>query len=148
MYNELINTLGKPFFRWELDKENNWLYLNWIGYISDENGRNATKLFLELLREHQCTSVLNDNREVCGPWGGGEAGSKWLQETVFPAAAALGLKYMAHILAPNIAAALSSQDLHRRVDGHFEMRIFGEMEKGKAWLRQNQAAEPDLIKTI
>ena len=141
MYNELINTLGKPFFRWELDKENNWLYLNWIGYISDENGRNATKLFLELLREHQCTSVLNDNREVCGPWGGGEAGSKWLQETVFPAAAALGLKYMAHIMAPGIASALMAQDLHQRITGTLTMQLFGNEEKAKAWLKSVQKLE-------
>ena len=141
MYNELINTVGKPIFRWELDKENNWLYLNWIGYISDENGRNATKLFLELLREHQCTSVLNDNREVCGPWGGGEAGSKWLQETVFPAAAALGLKYMAHIMAPGIASALMAQDLHQRINGTLTMQLFGNEEKAKAWLKSVQKLE-------
>ena len=141
----LKNSLNNTFFTLEFDPINNWYFANWIGYASPENVKEGALKYLELMKEKPSAFLLNNNQELVGPW---EKANDWLENVWIPQARELGLKYMAHILAPNIAAALSSQDLHRRVDGQFEMRIFGEMEKGKAWLRQNQAAEPDLIKTI
>ena len=141
----LKNSLNNTFLTLEFDPINNWYFANWIGYASPENVKEGALKYLELMKEKPSAFLLNNNQELVGPW---DKANDWLENIWIPQARELGLKYMAHILAPNIAAALSSQDLHRRVDGHFEMRIFGEMEKGKAWLRQNQAAEPDLIKTI
>lgn len=132
------NSLNRVFFTLEFDPINNWYYGNWIGYASTENVKIGALAHLELMREKPCPYYLNNNQELLGPW---DKANDWLQQHWVPQARDLGLRYMAHILAPNIAAALSSQDLLRRVDGSFEMRIFGEMDKAKAWLKQNQGAE-------
>lgn len=144
MPQELLTKQGSPFFYWEFDSENNWLYLNWKGYISQENGIKATELLLELMETNHYAYVLNDNREINGPWGAGESGNDWLQQTFFPKVATAGLRYFAHILAPGIASALMAQDLQRRLNGILTMQIFGEAEKARSWLKemQRQATPP------
>ena len=132
------NNLNNVFLTIEYDRTNNWIYANWIGYSSPENVKTGASAHLELMREHHCPYLLNNNKEVLGPW---DKANDWLQEVWIPQARDLGLRYMAHVLAPNIAAALSGQDLQRRVDDIFEMRIFGDLPKAMAWLKQNQAAE-------
>jgi len=132
------NSLNQIFLTLEYDPINNWHYANWIGYASTENIKKGAVAHLKLMREIPCPYFLNNNQELVGPW---DKANNWLQEVWVPQARDLGLRYMAHILAPNISAALSGQDLHRRVDGNFEMRIFGDVDKAKAWLKQNQSTE-------
>lgn len=136
----LKNNLNKVYLTLEYDSLNDWYFANWMGYISPENVIAGAKAYLELVKARPCNYLLNNNQEVVGPW---DRANDWLQEVWVPQAHDLGLRYMAHILAPSIAAALSGQDLHRRVNGSFEMRIFGSMEKGKNWLQQNQNFEKD-----
>ena len=138
MQHSLKNSLNKVFFTLDYDQVNNWYFANWIGYASPENVKEGALFYLELMRENPCPYLLNSNQELLGSW---DKANDWLQNVWVPQARELGLRYMAHILAPNIAAALSGQDLHRRVDGNFEMRIFGDIPKAKAWLKQNQATE-------
>ena len=134
------NNLNKVFLTIEYDAVNNWYYTNWIGYASPENIKKGAEAYLQLLKENPCPYLLNNNQEIVGPW---DRANDWLEHVWVPQVSELGLRYMAHILAPNIAAALSGQDLQRRVNGAFEMRIFGSLEKGIAWLHQNQAFETD-----
>ena len=138
MQNELFTNQGKPFLRWELDEVNNWLYLNWMGYVSKENGFRGSEEFLEILKQHHFKFLLNDNRKLEGPWGGGEEGTKWLEEYLFPNAAKAGLRYFAHVLSPGMSSALMAQDLHHKINGTITMRLFGEMEKAQQWLKEMQ----------
>jgi hypothetical protein len=135
MQHELLNNQNKTFLQWEFDKENNWLYLNWIGYSSRENLIRGVEAVLKTLEEIRCPYLLNDNRELLGPW---DQANDWMQTTMIPKATSFGLKYFAHVLSPGMAGALSAQDLHSRVDGSFNMQLFGEMEKAKTWLREKQ----------
>jgi hypothetical protein len=139
MPNVLLNNQNKPFLQWNYDNENNWLYLNWIGYISKENVIKGAELALKLIQENNITYLLNDNRELQGPWG--DTGD-WLETYVIPKAMAAGLLYFAHVLSPGIAGALSAQDLHRRLVGTLNMQLFGNIEKATAWLKSQQQANP------
>ena len=132
------NNLNKVFLTLEYDPINSWHYANWIGYASTDNVKDGACAYLDLMRQIPCPYFLNNNQELVGPW---DKANDWLQAVWVPQARDLGLRYMAHVLAPNIAAALSGQDLHRRIEGQFEMRIFGGVSKAQAWLRQNQAME-------
>lgn len=140
MQKEFKTPLGRTFLRMEYDQINNWIYCNWIGYISLESAKTGTNALLELIKETHCPYLLNDNKELLGPF---EKANDWIENEVLPKAFANGLRYMAHVLAPNIAGALSGQDLHRRLDVKIDMQLFGDMEKAKAWLRKHQHADAE-----
>ena len=135
MPQELLNNLNKPFLRWEYDAENDWLYVDWIGFVSEENIKKGADLILKLVQEHQYAYILNDNRHLCGPW---DSSNNHLECNWVPQVKEAGLRCFAHVLAPNVAGALSAQDLHRRTIGYFNMQLFGDMEKAKHWLRSMQ----------
>jgi hypothetical protein len=135
MQKEYQTVQGRTFLKIEYDQENNWIYCNWIGYISLDSIVSGTTALLNMIQETQCPYLLNDNRELLGPW---DKANDFLENEVIPKAISLGLRYMSHVLAPNIAGALSAQDFHRRVDNKFDMHLFGDMEKAKNWLRNCQ----------
>jgi hypothetical protein len=138
MLHELLNNQNKPFLQWEFDEKNNWIYLNWIGYISKENLLKGVLEVLDVLKEKSYPYLLNDNRELLGPW---DQSNDWMEINMIPKLKEYGLKYFAHVLCTGIAGALSAQDLHRRVEDSFNMQIFGDMEKAQAWLKNAQKAE-------
>jgi hypothetical protein len=138
MRHELLNNQNKPFFQWEYDAKNNWLYMNWIGYISKDNLIKAAAEVLVELQQNHYPFILNDNRELCGPW---DQATDWLKENWIPKAEEAGLRYFAHVLSPGLAGALSAQSLHRKVDDCFNMQLFGDMEKAQAWLKEAQKNE-------
>lgn len=131
MQHELLNNLNKPFLRWEFDAVNNWLYLNWIGFVTKENLKKGAEIILNELEEKHYACLLNDNRELCGPW---DSSVDYLREFWIPRAHEAGLKYFAHVLSPKVSGALSAQHFHRHTIGTFQMQIFGDMEKAKQWL--------------
>src|SRR5690606_36730160 len=123
------------------DEENGWLYLNWIGFVSSENLKKGAELMLEIVSENQYAYILNDNRELCGPW---DKSIEWLNNNWTKQISEAGLKYFAHILAPNIAGALSAQALQKGVVGLFEMQIFGNEERAISCLKTMQTASLDV----
>jgi hypothetical protein len=135
MQQVLLNNQHKPYFKWEYDAENKWLYMNWIGYISKENLIKAAEEILVELQQNHYAFILNDNRELCGPW---DQANEWLKENWIPKVKEAGLRYFAHVLSPGIAGALSAQSFHQEVDGSFNMQLFGDMEKAQAWLKAAQ----------
>lgn len=138
MQNELLNNLNKPFLRWQFDQENNWLYLNWIGYISNENVLKGMDFVLKLLRQESYAYLLNDNRNLCGPWSGDH---ELIKNTLIPQMKEAGLQYLAHVLAPNVAGALSAQNFHRVMSNYINMQLFGNIEKAQQWLKSMQAQQ-------
>ena len=65
-----------------------------------------------------------------------------------PRASEAGLEQFAHVIAPSFYSALSAQDMHRRSGPYFHMKIFGEIEKAKAWLQSFQKKEKNELKEI
>lgn len=138
----LKNFLDKVYCTITYDPLNKWYYADWIGYVSPENIKTGAMAYLDLMKENPSAFLLNNNQNLVGPW---DKANDWLENIWVPEARAHGLRYMAHVLAPNIAAALSGQDLHRRVDSVFDMRIFGDMAKAQAWLRQVRDTTAELV---
>lgn len=138
MQHVLFNNQDKPFLKWEYDAENNWLYMNWIGYASKENLIKGAVEVLEELQQKHYAFILNDNRELCGPW---DQANDWLKVNWIPKAEEAGLRFFAHVLSPGIAGALSAQSFHREVNDSFNMQLFGDMKKAQAWLKEAQRTE-------
>ncbi|HSI91071.1 MAG TPA: hypothetical protein VK927_08140 [Adhaeribacter sp.] len=139
---QFYNNHNQVFLQLNYDADNNWVYANWIGYISEASVITGTDALLEMLAKTKCPYLLNDNRQLNGPW---DKSNHYVEEEVIPRAIAFGLRHMAHILAPAVSGALSAQDLQRRTCGLLEMKLFGDMEKARKWLYSCQ--EQNHLKT-
>lgn len=87
---------------------------------------------LHLLEEHNCTLLLNDNREVVGPW---DHAVEWIVTNWAPRAIALGLTHFANVVSRESMAALSADAMHLGMDSQLQMRSFDDIDQAKAWLR-------------
>ena len=132
MKKELTNSFDKTFLTIEFDEANNWIYNNWVGVLPTEKVIQGCQATLEFLRENPSPHMLNDNREVVGSWS---KANDWIAQNWMPQALSIGLKRFAHIVSPGIFGQASAAEMITRVGNQFEMRLFQDIEKAKAWLR-------------
>ncbi|KUG08568.1 hypothetical protein [Solirubrum puertoriconensis] len=133
----LQNSFGKPFLTIQWDQVNNWVYSRWEGLLSKENVEKGGEQVLEAMQATGCRLLLNDNREVKGSWS---QANDYIAQQWMPKAKALGLRRFAHILAPGLFAQQSVEEMLHRVDGRFEMRLFGSLGEATQWLKAAQPA--------
>ncbi len=130
---ELKNKLGKVYYSVEHDPANGWNYSTWTGYVTVEEVKQACLEGLALISSNRCPDLLNDNSLIAGPWSGA---NEWIATEWMPKALGMGLKRFAHVVSPNVFAALSASQLVSRVEGmNFEMRIFQTRTEAQKWLR-------------
>lgn len=135
MVKEHINGFGKVYHTIEYDANNKWVYSNWIGYQTYIGIIAGADSCLHLLLENNCSLLLNDNREVIGPW---DHAVEWIVTNWAPRAIAQGLRHFANVVSPESMAALSAEAMHLGVSGQLQMRSFGDIEQAQAWLRVAQ----------
>ena len=127
-----INGFGKVYQTIDYDRSNKWIYNNWIGYQTYAGIVVGANSCLHLMQDNSCTLLLNDNREVVGPW---DHAVEWIVTDWAPRAIAQGLTHFANVVSPESMAALSADAMHLGLDGQLQMRSFGEIEQAQAWLR-------------
>ncbi|WP_266202680.1 hypothetical protein [Pontibacter kalidii] len=135
---ELTSTTGKVFLTVAYDAANNWIYNNWVGYVSPENVKQGSLAVLEAFQTYNSPYGLNDNRELVGRW---DEAVDWIEKEWMPKAIAAGLRYYAHIANQESFAAASAADMLSRTHGRFEMRIFEDPGSAKVWLQECQKLE-------
>ncbi|MEM8970062.1 MAG: STAS/SEC14 domain-containing protein [Bacteroidota bacterium] len=125
------NALGEDILQIEHDEARDWLYTRWIGDVTVEDVKAGGEKMLEQIQEKSCQKVLNDNRDVTGSW---DDANEWITQNWMPRIVSAGLQKFAHIISPDIFAAMSVEEMMTQVSG-FEMHIFEDEEKAKVWLR-------------
>ncbi|MBD1396874.1 hypothetical protein H9Q13_06835 [Pontibacter sp. JH31] len=133
---ELKSATGKIFLTTHVDERNNWVYNNWLGYVTPENVVQGSLAVLEMIEKYQVSYGLNDNRLLVGRW---DHSVDWIEQVWTPRAAAAGLRYYAHVVNEDSFAAASSADMLSRVQGRFHMHIFQDIESAQQWLLECQA---------
>ena len=78
-----------PNVRIHWHEHGKFLYADWIGYQEQEAGRAGGEKLLELLKLKGCSKVLNDNRNLEGPW---HHSVEWTSSNWFPRMQEAGLK--------------------------------------------------------
>jgi len=68
MPTDLINGFGKVYLQITCDAANHWVHNDWLGYQTYVGIVAGADACLEPLAEPRCTYLLNDNRQVGGPW--------------------------------------------------------------------------------
>lgn len=137
MTTELKNGFGKVYLATAYDATNGWVYNNWMGYQTLPGIVAGADACLNPLRDHRCAYLLNDNRQVIGPW---DHAVDWIVTDWAPRALAQGLTHFANVVSPESMAALSAEAMRLGLDGQLQMRMFGDFDEAKAWLREAQQA--------
>lgn len=129
---ELLNGFGKVYLTIDYNAAGPWLHINWVGYQTFTSIVAGANACLDLLREQGCACLLNDNRQLIGPWN---HAVEWLVSDWGPRAAAQGLTHFATILHPESLGASASNALFTGLGKSLQMRLFGTIEEAQAWLR-------------
>ena len=135
MPTKLTNGFGKIYLTIDYDAANHWVCNNWIGYQTYTGIVAGADACLHPLRENNCSYLLNDNREVIGPWN---HAVEWIVADWAPRAIAQGLTHFANVVSPESMAALSAEAMHLGIGGRLQMRMFGTFTDAQAWLREAQ----------
>ena len=136
---ELISPTGKTFLTIYYDRDNNWIYNDWEGYVTPENVKQGAMAVLDAFQTHNTFCGLNDNSKLVGPW---DQVIAWIEKEWIPLITDAGLRYYAHVVDKDSFAAASAEAMAERAQGHFEMQLFNNLADARNWLRQCQG-EPD-----
>jgi hypothetical protein len=141
MTTELKNGFGKVYLTTAYDATNGWVYNNWKGYQTLPGIMAGADACLIPLQKNACAHLLNDNREVIGPW---DHAVEWIVSSWAPRATAQGLTHFANVVSPESLAALSAQAMQVGLSDRLQMRMFSNIEEAQAWLRsaQREPASP------
>ncbi|MFD2785496.1 STAS/SEC14 domain-containing protein [Hymenobacter rubripertinctus] len=130
---ELTNGFGKIYLSITYNPANEWVYNNWVGYQTYAGIVAGADACLAPLREQGCAYLLNDNRQVLGPWN---HAVEWIVRDWAPRAIAQGLTHFAHVVSPESLAAISAEAMHIGIGGQLQMKMFGDIDEAADWLRQ------------
>ncbi|NMM48994.1 hypothetical protein [Marinigracilibium pacificum] len=85
--------------------EENYVYLRWVGFQKEEGIIESGEEVLKIFQKLDCKNILNDNREVKGPWN---TAAEWTLNNWFPRMIQAGLTKFAWVFPENIFAELSA----------------------------------------
>ncbi|RZL16070.1 MAG: STAS/SEC14 domain-containing protein [Hymenobacter sp.] len=135
MPTDLTNGFGKVYLRISYDAATRWVYNDWIGYQTYVGIVAGADACLLPLAENRCAYLLNDNRQVIGPW---DHAVEWIVTNWAPRAIAIGLTHFANVVSPESLAASSAQSMALGLEGQLQMHLFSDIEKAQQWLREAQ----------
>lgn len=115
------------------DDENNRVYVDWRNIPSNKSVTRGCEEMLILLSQKKCAHVLNDNRNVIGPWN---TAAQWVAEDWFPRMFSAGLSKFAWIQSPNVLSKFSARQSTAKNQGSDTIRLFEDEESAIQWLTQ------------
>ena len=129
---ELRKGNGDVYFLAERRADNAFIFVNWTGIQTLDMIMLGAQRLLTMLRQKPCQAILNNNREVIGPWNDGALflGNKWARQ-----AKELGLLHFAHILAYGIYGQSSYQLFHQYGQQHLHIQTFDTVKDAETWIR-------------
>lgn len=130
------NTLEVLFYTNQIeiyyDNEDNWLYVNWIGFQTTQSVKDGCAKILQYMISEACDKILNDNTLVEGMWSGA---AKWGADVWFPDLRKNGLKAFSWIYSPSMLSRLSTEKTLTHAQQPDYIKTFDDAEEAKAWLR-------------
>jgi hypothetical protein len=124
---------GVIFVVFERMPGNTFILAQWIGIQSLETVMQGGSHFIRMLEQQACPKLLNSHKELIGTW---TMATDWAELHWTPRVRALGLQYMAQVLAPGIYGQMSFHQLHPRIKDKLEISMFGDERSARQWLLQ------------
>lgn len=110
------------------DPETHILFCNWIGFQNEDLLKKSGEIIHDLLKQKNCTKILNDNTQVQGPW---YHSAEWTAKEWFPLMIEAGLKHFAWVCSKDIFAQLSAK---RALPGNPVVKVFHSYDVALEWL--------------
>lgn len=88
------------------DEINRWIYVDWRNTPSEITVKQGCVEKLKLLCPNNCSRVLNDNRNVIGPWN---SSAQWVTEDWFSRMISSGLMKFACLQSPNLLSKFAAR---------------------------------------
>ncbi|MGI4734793.1 MAG: hypothetical protein ACRYG7_06385 [Janthinobacterium lividum] len=107
-----------------------WLRGTWSGYVDEDEAMRGAAAYLRRAALAPCPYLLNDNVALRGPWFDS---LDWLARAWVPAAARLGLRYVAHVVQADRHADIIPERLPPGAP--FELQVFHDLAQAQHWLR-------------
>ena len=133
MTQELKNAFGRVYLTIEVDPKNKWVYVNWMGYLTEDNVKTGALAYTQALSEAKYTCVLNDTRLLLGGWN---HSMEWVINDWAPRAARAGLRHFAMITTPETFAASSASEFYAHLKS-FQAQVFDDKIQAEIWLKQH-----------
>ncbi|MBC3540371.1 STAS/SEC14 domain-containing protein [Rufibacter sp. H-1] len=130
MTKELVNPFGRVYLTITADRPHKLIYVNWMGYLTEENVRTGVQAYTQTLAEAGFHCVLNDTRLIIGSW---DHSMDWVLNDWAPSAAKAGLKRIAMLANPESFGESSAATFLSEVKA-FEAKSFDNLDKAKEWL--------------
>ena len=127
---ELKTSLGRTYLTIETDEANRWIFVNWQGYLTADSIKEGAKAYTAALAASGFACVLNDTRDVRGPW---DHSMDWVINEWAPNAAAAGLQYFALISTPETLADGSAANFYAQLTA-FHADVFNNPDEARQWL--------------
>lgn len=115
------------------DSEHSRIYVDWKNIPSDRTVQKGCEEMLKLLEQRRCNCVLNDNRNVLGPWN---SSAQWVAENWFPRMTAAGLKKFAWIQSHNSLSKFAARQSAANNQNSDVIRLFDNETVALDWLNQ------------
>ena len=115
------------------DHVNNWLYLDWHGALDDESVMAGGLELLELLKQQNCSKVLNNNERITGLWADA---AKWGSDVMFPLLYEAGCRYLAWVYSPERYSQLSAQLAVDHTTAGISIMTFQNLDTASGWLQR------------
>ncbi|MGV3589958.1 MAG: hypothetical protein ACO1OF_23320 [Adhaeribacter sp.] len=136
MYQEAKNAFSRTFYVIKYNPELNIIDTHWQGYASKTDLKKACQIGLEFTKAVKCPFKLNDNTYFTGPWNDSVA---WLEKEWLPEAIKAGVRYLAHVAAPDSFGEKAGEVMQMSLIGrHLKVCIFPTREKALIWLKKCQ----------
>ncbi|MDQ3290047.1 MAG: STAS/SEC14 domain-containing protein [Bacteroidota bacterium] len=132
MRQELRNAFGRVFLAIEVDYKNKWVFVDWMGYLTEDNIKTGATAYIEALSKAGFKCVLNDTRLILGGWN---HSLDWVLNEWAPQAARAGLKHFAMITTPETFGESTASAFYAKLKS-FQAKVFDDKTKAEEWLRQ------------
>ena len=115
------------------DYSHEWLYLDWHGTLDDESVMAGALQLLELLKQENCSKVLNDNTRITGLWADA---AKWGSDIFFPMLHEAGCRYFSWVYSQERYSQLSAQLAVQHTTAGITIMTFQNLDTASEWLQQ------------
>lgn len=109
----------------EYNHVEDWLYVNWRGYVNYETVTAGCEKMLHYMVERSCYKILNDNTNVEGIWSGA---SKWVGKDWMPRMRASGLQCFAWVQSPSALSQMSTEKALKHTEEKEIVKLFDDRE--------------------
>lgn len=136
LYKEELSDNDGVYVRFGFPEEDDWIFVDWIGYQDETRIITGMNHLLELLKKFNVRKILNNNNNHHGPYP--EVTYEWIENDWLPRARESGLQYTATILSPKVFSRYSALHMESKFSSE-KYKNFDDKDEAVNWLRSVQA---------